>query len=414
MKHRTTAYIKLKKSDLTEWYYVILFIMFFPSFVTRAVDIPYWTAGCYGFILLNDIYIILVRRKVTPPTLWTILLYGYFLLITVMVNTDETFNCMLRTFSSISFVLTLEHIFDKHKVTKTVGILLRTMEVFNYTNLISMLIFPAGMYKVVTNGIYEEIVKVGTDAVRSGQRVLWLLGHQTLMTRFTLPSICIALIYIYINGGKLKDNFRSIALIAACLVETIIANSAGNYLILIIFALLIVLFRFQGKIKTWMVYPLIVAFYIFFLTTSSELGIFTLLSDILNRNVQLSTRVPIWMNTLNAWMEKPIWGWGYINESSTFIRKMLSLGNPHSSYLWALFEGGIVGLILLIFYLQKFSRQVRNCWNNKIARIVYAAFISTMVAMIDDDYIFRFPQMLVVFVLVYHIPAFKENEIFIS
>ena len=68
----------------------------------------------------------------------------------------------------------------------------------------------------------------------------------------------------------------------------------------------------------------------------------------------------------------------------------------------------------MIFYLQKFSRQVRNCWNNKIARIVYAAFISTMVAMIDDDYIFRFPQMLVVFVLVYHIPAFKENEIFIS
>lgn len=407
----TKTYIKLKKFDFIKWWYVLFFIFFLPSFITRAVDIPYWGNLCYFIILLSDIYILGKRKKITLPTLWTIILYGYFLLITVINNLDDVFACMLRTFLAFSFVLTVEYIFIKYKTKKTISILLNSMEVFNYINLISMIIYPTGMYKVVTNGIYEEIVKVEIGAVRSEQRVLWLLGHQTLMIRFTLPAICIALIYIYLNGGKIRNNYRSIALIAVCLAETVIANSAGNYLILFVFLTFIILFHFRGKIKSWMIYPIIVAVYIFFLTSSSELNIFTLLSDIMNRSVKISTRIPIWLNTLAAWTEKPIFGWGYINENSTVIRQMLSLGNPHSSYLWALFEGGAVGLILLIIYLQKFAKKIQNCWNSKSAQIIYAAFISTMIAMIDDDYIFRFPQMLIIFILVFHIPAFKECEL---
>ena len=160
-----------------------------------------------------------------------------------------------------------------------------------------------------------------------------------------------------------------------------------------------------------MIYPIIAAVYVFLLTSSSELNLLSFLSDLMNRKVKISTRVPIWRNTLTAWMKKPIFGWGYINEKSTTIREMLSLGNPHSSYLWALFEGGVIGLALLICYLQKFANRIRGYWNNKCARIIYAAFLCTIVAMIDDDYIFRFPQMLLIFVLVYHIPSFaKANE----
>lgn len=403
--------IKLGKSDAVEWWYVALFLMFFPSFVKRAIDIPYWGVVSYGTVLVNDIYIVLTRRKITLPTVMTAVLYGYFLLTTVIFNTGEIFNCMLRTYLAISFVLTLEYIFEKYNVKKSTHILLESMEFFHYINLLSMILYPAGMYKVVTDGIYEEIVKVEAGAVRTGQRVLWLLGHQSMMIRFTLPAICIALLYIYLNGGKIRGNLRSILLIIVCIAETLIANSAGNYLILVIFALLLILFHFKARIKPWMIYPIIAAVYVFLLTSSSELNLLSFLSDLMNRKVKISTRVPIWRNTLTAWMKKPIFGWGYINEKSTTIREMLSLGNPHSSYLWSLFEGGVIGLALLICYLQKFAQRIRGCWNNKCARIIYAAFLCTMVAMIDDDYIFRFPQMLLIFVLVYHIPSFaKANE----
>lgn len=403
--------IIIRKSDLIEWWYVVLFIIFFPSFVLRAVDIPYWGYFCYVTILINDIYIVYTRRKITSPTVWSAVLYGYFLMVTLIVNAYEIFNCLLRTFLAVSFVMTVEYMFEKYKEKRTINFLMRTMEVFNYLNLLSMILYPAGMYKVVTSGIYEKIVKVEYGAVRTSQRVLWLLGHQTMMARFTLPSICIALLVINMNGGKIKGNFRSIALIAVCIVETVIANSVGNYLVLFVFLSFMMLFHFRGRIKSWMVYPWIALTYAFFFISSGELNIFTLFSSLVNRRVRLSTRVMIWLNTLNAWLEKPIFGWGYINENSTYIRQLLSLGNPHSTYLWALFEGGIIGLVLLVIFIQRFSKQLRNCWNSKNARIIYAAFISILIAMVDDDYIFRFPQILIIFILVYHIPSFVKHDL---
>lgn len=408
--HSVNPRIKFKEPEMIEWWYVLLFIMYIPAFVTRIVNIPYWGMICGAIILISDIYFVIVKRRLTSPVIWTTLLYGYFVLVTIVCNIEDIRSCLHRAFTAVSFVLTLEYLFEKYSVKKVIDILMKSMELFNYANLLSMMLYPAGMYKVIIRGIYEEIIKVGAGEVRSSARVLWLLGHQTLMSRFTLPAICIALLYVGLNIGQKKAKLRCIALIAVCMVEIVIANSAGNYILLFLFILFMCLFHFRGKIRTWMVYPLIVASYMFFLTQSTNLKIFTFFSNMLNRRVHLSTRVPIWINTLRAWLERPLFGWGYINENSVTIRQMLSLGNPHSSYLWALFEGGIVGIILLIFFLQRFARQMSNYWSNKYAQAIYAAFICTIIAMIDDDYIFRFPQMLIIYVLVYHIPSFAKYK----
>lgn len=404
------AHIRLlKKTMLMDWYYVLLFIMYSPSFVTRIVDIPYWNWVCASFILCNDVYFICAKGKLTMPTIWTVILYGYFTFVTLLVNSKEIFECLYRSFLAISFVMTLEYLFSRYTIRRVVKTLLKSLELFNYVNLISMLLYPAGIFMVITNGIYEELVKVEPGTVRTNARVIWLLGHQTLMTRFTLPTVCIALLYMYLNPDRKEVKLRSGLLIAVCLVETVIANSAGNYILLFLFALLICLFHFR-RMNTWTIYPVIAVAYSFFLSQSNEMGIFNLMSVFLKRPVQISTRVPIWINTLKSWTERPFFGWGYINEQSEKIRQMLTLGNPHSSYLWALFEGGIVGIVLLIFYLQFFAKKIRGCWNSKCARAIYAAFVCTLIAMIDDDYIFRFPQMLIIFVLVYHIPAFTRVD----
>ena len=156
-------------------------------------------------------------------------------------------------------------------------------------------------------------------------------------------------------------------------------------------------------------YPIIGVAYGYFAAASEELNIFSWLSSRMQRSVQISTRVPIWINAFKCWLQKPVFGWGYINESSSRIREMLSLGNPHSTYLWALFEGGIIGILLLIFYLQYFGRKINGYWDSKLAQIIYAAFICLVCCMIDDDHIFRAPFFLIIFSLTYHIPELVKT-----
>lgn len=404
------SFSKFTKFDLRCFGFVFLFILYLPAIVTRIVDIPNWGMFCYSIILISDFYFLYKLKKITKPVWLTAAFFGYFLGITLFQNINQVFNCLLRTYIAISFVLLLEYIFTRYDGSKCICILMRAMEVFNYLNLLSMFLYSAGMYRVVRNGIYEELVKVEPGTVRrSAARVLWLLGHQTLLIRFTLPAICIALVYCCLKTGKFNLNLRGALLIVVCLAETIIANSAGNFLILAVLVAVLILFHFHGKIKVQYIFPLIVVAYVFLMFSSGDLSIYTWLTNVLQRNVQISTRVPIWLNTFEAWMEKPILGHGFINDGIESIRLILTAGNPHSSYLWVLYEGGLIGIGFMIYYIQFFAGRVKDFWSNGIARIIYASFICLLICMIDDDHMFRSQFYIIIFDLAYHIPEITNS-----
>lgn len=402
--------LKLKTFDLKLLGYAFLFVLYLPTFVTRIIDIPYWGVFCYTTILISDVYFLYKLKKLKKPVWLTAVFFGYFLVITLIRNINEIFNCLLRTYIAISFVLLLEYIFAKYKGEKSISILIRAMEIFNYLNLLFMFIYPAGMYQVVSNGIYEEVVKLEPGVVRrTAARVIWLLGHQTMLIRFTLPSICLAVVYCYMKTGKFKINLRGALLIIVCLIETIIANSAGNFLFLAILVAILLLFYFHGRIKVQYVFPFIAVGYFFLVNSSDNLNIYTLLTNLLNRNVSISTRIPIWISTINAWMERPIFGHGFINDGIESIRLVLTAGNPHSSYLWVMYEGGLVGIGLMIYYIQFFSKRMKDFWSNGCARMIYASFICLLICMIDDDHMFRSQFYIILFELTYHIPEIVKT-----
>lgn len=400
----------LKVSTVKNFLMSLLFVLYLPTFVTRIIDIPNWRLICYVIILFADVYFIFVMRKMKPVVITVSIFFLYFLLVTVIRNPEDTLLCAARTFCGISFILMLEYIYDHYSKDQILNIFMFAMEVFLYINLISMILYPAGMYRVITNGIYEELVPVARNAVRSNARVIWLLGHQTMLIRFTLPAICISLLYWH-NKTKGKGvNVRSLALILVCIIETMIANSAGNYMFLALFAAFCLYFYFKGKINNMMVYVGIVIIYIVAVNLGENAILLNFLSSKLGRTVTVSTRVTIWINAIIAWLEKPILGYGYINESSSTIRHLLSLGNPHSSYLWALFEGGVVGFALFIYMIYVFGRNMKDHWESRSARMIYSAFICLLICMIDDDHVFRAPFFLIIFSLMYHIPQIAGDE----
>lgn len=402
--------LHLKVRTLKDFLISLLFVLYLPTFITRIVDIPYWNIICYLLILIADAYFIYVMHKIQLPVITIGVFFLYFFLVTVIRNPEDILSCGARTFTGISFILMLEFIFHRYSKARILDILMFAMEVFLYVNLISMILYPAGMYRVITNGIYEEIVPVARNDVRTNARVIWLLGHQTMLIRFTLPAVCISLLYWYDKRKEKKVNLRSLSLIIVCAIETRIANSAGNYMILALFAAFCLYFIFRGKINNVIVYVGIIAIYVLAVNLGENTWLLSFLSDKLGRTVSVSTRIPIWMNAISAWLKKPLFGYGYINESSSIIRNLLSLGNPHSSYLWALFEGGIVGFVLLFRMIYMFGRSMKGYWKSRLALIIYSAFICLLICMIDDDHVFRAPFFLIIFSLAYHIPQMAKDK----
>ena len=145
--------VKIQVNNIIEWGYAILFIFFIPTFISRVINIPYWGTICYLCILLMDAYFIFKRKYQSELVFWTFAFYGYFVLITLFKNSGEVLNATMRLFNAVSFVIIVEYIFNKFEIKKTVSIFMKSMEIFNYLNLLFMIIYPAGMYKVVTNGV---------------------------------------------------------------------------------------------------------------------------------------------------------------------------------------------------------------------------------------------------------------------
>ena len=404
---------KLKASSLYNLMLALVYVLFVPAFVTRIINIPMWTIVRLSMIFLVDVFVAIKSQRRLLSYKLSLLIsffYLYFFVITIIIEPSELLNCFIRTITAFSCVFYTEYIFVKYKAQRSIGILLLAFEIFNYLNFLAMLRYPYGMYRVVTAGNMETLVPVTSGYTRQYGRVVWLLGHQTNLNRFTLPAISLAIIHSSHESTKtkIKLNLRSISLIVCCAIETYIANSAMNYIVFAIFLAMLILSKLYGRIKLWHIVAAIVLIYSFLIIGTDSLLGFSWISKYLGREVTLMTRLPIWINSLDYFRQSPLFGHGFINEESTAIRNILGLGNPHSAYLWVLVEGGIIGAVgfsYIVFYVTKPFRRVEN---GTIKRVIISAFVALIMSMITDDHIFRSQISLIIFFLCYYSPRLEK------
>lgn len=407
--------------------FVFLFISYIPIFITRIVDIPYYGTFCNSLIFLSCVYFSYYFFRIKDINIYLALICGLFIylnIVTIIINPKYVADSTIRMGKCVGFVLMLEYLFVKKGARYTISVLMVTMEMFNYINLLFMIIYPNGMYHTEWISGIDKAVKNSAGFVRGDlSRVHWLLGHQSMLSAFTIPSICIAILYAYMLNTKnvhlkkirigksmgFKAPLRSALLIIVCVCETLIANSAGNYIFIAIFFALFLFFRRTYLIKTWQLLIGVVVFYVAGNTLLVNANFFNWLGNILGRTVTLSSRVAIWSNVILGWLNNPIFGCGFINESSRIIRLIFhGFGNPHSDYYWILYEGGIIGIIIFTIILLVVGHQGENT-RGRGATCIFASFICFCLMMLDDDYIFRSQFMLIILSCCYHIPMISDE-----
>lgn len=396
-------------------YYVVIFIVYTSSFITELFDINHFYTISTLFLIIPfayNLYYYISNRLLPAFFLITVLFYSVFVVFTMISNTDQLLYSIARLLRMCSYELMIEYLIDTLGASGIIDLLQTVFEVLIYGNLVSMIVFPNGIHRIVTNGIFEQSIRNEASWTRyKGIRVTWLLGHQTTLLRYVLPAIVICLLYSIYKYSKLIC-LRTVLLMLACVAEMIIANSAANFIIIFFFFTMIVVLKSGIIISTSTFFIAYVIFYSIIGRLSDNMRVFLFLSEQLGRTVKISTRVSIWQNTISAIFKHPFIGYGAFNEESTYIRELLGLGNPHSEFLWVAFEAGIVGMIAFIIYIHLIGAQYNKSNKNIISVIIYASFYCVLLSMITDDYLFRNPFTLLILCLVYNISQFDDSRIY--
>lgn len=406
---RSLRTINVQK-DINRCFYAILFILYVPDFISKSLNIPHWYMISTILIFISDIGLFLRHCKIRFSRIVVVLLlfYSYFVLTTFIMNYEYSMMAFIRMLRAISLFYLIDYLFSEYEAHIALDYIMFGIELLIYANFISMILFPNGLYHTITRGVFEETIKNEANFVRSSAtRVHWLLGHQTTLIQFVIPAFVVALLYAKVKYNKIVV-MRSGILMTICIIEAVIANSATNYIIIVAFFAIYLIQKFHIPIKWYFIISIAFVLYAIITNITDDAPILAWLSEQMGRQVKITTRITVWLSAIKNWLKYPIIGSGYIDENSVSVRMLLGRGNPHSDYLWILFEGGIVGVIFFIFIFLTLQRSMQT--KSSIAYIVNSAIICFLIAMLSDDYIFRGQFFMIVFIICYNVPKLIENK----
>lgn len=333
---------------------------------------------------------------------------------TVIFNNDfEYVRYAVKQFYFCTLMLLgCECMFEQIGIKRSIEVLLSVFEILLYANFIAMLVYPNGVLRYALVQGKEMWLPMARNASRPGGlgRVAWLLDQQGLLTIYVVPGTCLSLLWSSISQKKYL-NLRTLLFIGVCCLQVFYYSRSGNCILTytIFFLVLIAVplwWKFGLPLPNikWLFLILLIMFFgavYFNLPERFE----WLIVDVLHRDLTLSGRLAVWMNAINAILEKPVLGWGYIDHSyatSLFV----GASHPHNQFLYIAYQGGLLALALFIAFLFDSFRVLWRCRKTKDMRmlVVWAANMCILVGMFGDRYIPYYGITFVVFLLASRIP----------
>lgn len=215
---------------------------------------------------------------------------------------------------------------------------------FFLLNIILELVFPHGLTKS------ESINGVG----------YWLYGNPNTVIRKILPGFSCSMI---IDRLKEKISMQTLLFWIGVLFQLIfIYFSAATFV-----AVLLLFFWcvFENKLSkyyrtTYLILLIIVIlFEAYIVINGTGGGIRDTIVSLLGKDVTFSGRSYLWKRTIRLFTEKPIWGYGQLNNDLIYIYIGNSNG-AHNYYLDVAFQRGIVGVFSLILIMMLPLFRIKN------------------------------------------------------
>ena len=264
-------------------------------------------------------------------------------------------------FVSVTAFIIIISIMLKKDAVRCIRVLYRIMALLIYINVISMLLFPDGLY-------------TATGVV--GTKKYYFLGHQNSLGLYSTIAIALGEFRLQ-TEKKEKFRLRNLIILEAISLFYIIRVWSVISFISVAGIIAIIFYNRMSK-KGWrisLVWSLCMNIVIFVLfVIMQNLQIFsTFLQKFLNREMTLSGRTPVWAMAFNSFLQRPIWG---VGQGKGY--EMFGFATTHNRYLNTMFTGGLVGFILFAALLILICRKLKSS-KETMTQILIAYFTVLLV-----------------------------------
>ena len=343
-----------------------------------------WRIFSAGIIFV----IYLSKRKIETSLIVFLLLKGWLLLAT-LYNGDHAslYTYTIRTASEVSVFLIC--LYMSEKLANLLKAMLPLGELLIYGNLITVLLFPNGLFK--TDLYWEN----------------WLLGYRNSFFPFFIAFVAVSVLYLW----HVRQSIRPILLIAATYATLIIVDSATSIFSLSVFFILLwITLRFGAKILNAAVLTLCNVAVFFLLVIFRILDVFSfIIVEILDRNTTLTGRTLLWDDIYYVIGDRPLFGYGVMNaEQMTELLNRSWAVHAHNLVLQFLLEGGVLALVLFVIFNALFIQQLYCYRTFKSAQLISVVIFVYYIACLTEVY--TFPGIYVVYALAFAIDRIAMQE----
>ena len=288
----------------------------------------------------------------------------------------------------LSFVIFLDYMFETD-VSGALSVLTLHYEILVYINLLTVILFPQGLYNQGTGRNY------------------WFLGQVNQTVLYIIPAILLELLYSRYVRNKRTPGIRAWGMIFAGSITLLCVWSATALVGMLIFGGLICWGLFYRQaVKLNIGAGLSIVTFLAFVVFRLQNYFSFFIVNVLHRNLSFSTRTEIWDSAFGYISKKLLLGYGM--ESIEQATERFGYMTPHNRYLYLCYQGGIVMLIMFFCFLAGGDRILQKAEKTKAAVYISACVCTFLVMMQFESY--NTTLFYVPFILMFHADKFSESR----
>lgn len=346
--------------------FVLTFFLLFPHFkpVYFESNMPYVEGifnVCRVVSFLIVVLLILMKRRndsftVSKVSVWIIISELYLVIVTI-INNNDIHDAIIQAVSTVAVILIYDYSSDKGNSFLSSTLL--CFEVVTYINLITVFLYPEGMYTIQTLNL------VHTQN--------YFLGYYNNFSKFFIPGLVMAFLYGYYTGKKT----RAYIYYSVVMITSIKVWSGGLLAVFGIMTIVYVFFRNKTLVFNYYNYWMI---HIIYYVLVIKLRIYTWLEffigGVLGKWASLIGRLNMADTIIKKIHEKLLLGHGLTSGADMMrITGFLHGVHAHNLLIQFLYIGGVVYVIIFSVIVILSGKPLMNNINSGASKIISVGFL---------------------------------------
>lgn len=369
---------------------IILFALFEPPYINElnpplhsmciAIKIIGLFIAMFSFLVKSG-----KNKRVNNFVLVLYVAYCLYRLINTIIQGQEI-NAAISDFSFCMYFI-YACMDEKTKIFDFLSEVYLILTGFVIVNLITMIIYPSGMWSVQAIGEY------------------WFLGMDNMFINYMYPLTIISVLL-------LKYRFRLIYLVTIGIsVVTLVSRWAATSMVGIIIFLILSFMpkKFSRKIKPLYIFISSIIISIMLINSYSSSLISYIVVNVLNKDMTFSNRSFIWAKALIYIIQKPWFGYGKLT-SDNFSRMLRYGSHPHNMWLYLLFTAGVIGAVVYIIISCQAFRKIKRKIPEKYAVVLSAALSGIYIMGITESLAKIFLEIPLILVITFKDYKWREEQ----